>query len=286
MTKRKRMTVLTIVMAAVILVFIAVSVFVAVMLRPLTFTCSDGTTVNGWRWGDQVYLSADVFAGGQDVAIDAENLTITYSDPVDPEQVRADTAEVLTLQFAEDTTKAQAQHDAAVETLEAQIEELQAQLDEPETEPSGNGGTSGTGGGTGNSSGSGAGNSGGSGGSSSGGGAQAPSPQTPSSPSPATTPEPAPAPAPAPAAPTVDAGACIAAARAHGLSLGMTEDGRISIGGAGYLNPPDITVLTQENVIASLIYCLNQYASYSPDDPSLVHFNIVQSGNLIYALYQ
>ncbi len=106
-------------------------------------------------------------------------------------------------------------------------------------------------------------------------------------PVPQPTPQPQPEPTPAPPpAPTVDAGACIAEARAYALGKGMTEDGGLNTGNSGYMNPPDISTLSQASVIADLKYCIDVYAGYAPDDPSLVHFNIVQSGNFIYVLYQ
>lgn len=286
MQKRKKMTAIMIAESVLLVLFIAAAVLVAVFLRPVSFTASDGSTVNGWSWAGRVYIDANAFTNGMDVALDTEGRTIIYTQPVDPEQLRADTEEAMTLLFTAEAEETRQAYEDAVADLEAQlaeseetIAELQARIEELEQPAST--GTSTAGGGSGAGVGSGS-----SGGGSSGGGSgtQAPSTTTPAAPTPDPTPA-APPPA-APAAPAVDAAACIAEARAYALSLGMTENTGIVIVGAGYLNPPDITVLTQQNVIDSLKYCLNQYLSYSPDNPALVQFHIVQSGNLIYALYQ
>ena len=282
MAKRKKFTVITVVESALLLVFVAAAIIVAANLRPVTLTTSDGAAVSGWRWGGKVYVDAAAFTTGMDAALDMDALTIAYTEPVDPEQIRAETTVAMTLQFDKDANAARQAHEDAVVELEDQIagqaetiEDLQARIDELEgrTSSSQAGSSRGNGSGTtsnGNNSQTGTSTTSNAGGASSG----------------TQTPDPTPAPTPPPAATAVDAGACIAAARSHALALGMTEDGSLGIGNSGYLNPPDISVLTQDNVIASLIYCLNQYASYAPDDHSLVHFNIVQSGNLIYALYQ
>lgn len=294
MAKRKKFTVITIVESVLLLAFIAVAVIVALNLRPVTFTASDGTSVSGWSWAGKVFLDAGAFTNGMDTAVDIEGRTISYSEPVDPETVRSEAEEAMTLRHTDETNALKEAHEDAVSKLKEEvaaqqstIEELEARIAELEgAQPAATAGSGGRSSGNGTSGGNSGGNSSSGGDSGNGSTPSGSSGGATPAPTPAAAAAPAPAPAPAPVAPSVDAAACIAAARAHALGLGMTEDGSLAISNSGYLNPADITVLTQENVISSLQYCLNQYHSYSPDDPSLVHFNIVQSGNLIYALYQ
>lgn len=93
-------------------------------------------------------------------------------------------------------------------------------------------------------------------------------------------------PAPQQAA-AVDAGTLIANGHAYAASKNMGVNGGLSIGGAGYFNPVDLTALTQEAAQSDIYYCIDQIAGMmgatDQDHPPV--YNIVQSGNLIYVLY-
>lgn len=113
--------------------------------------------------------------------------------------------------------------------------------------------------------------------------APAPAPQ----PDPVPAPDPAPAPQPDPPAPSVDVGALIADAHAYAASRNLGVNGDLAIGNAGYDNPVDTSILSEESCRSDLHYCIDQIAALlgetELDHPPV--YNIVQDGNKIYVLY-
>lgn len=92
---------------------------------------------------------------------------------------------------------------------------------------------------------------------------------------------------PAPVQPGVDAAALISNGHAYANQKNMGINSSLSIGNAGYFNPVDTSVLTQDAAQSDIYYCIDKIAgmmgSVDQDYPPV--YNIVQSGSLIYVLY-
>ena len=74
-------------------------------------------------------------------------------------------------------------------------------------------------------------------------------------------------------------------AYASGKNMGINSS--LTIGNAGYFNPVDITVRSQDSAQSDIYYCIDQIAGMMgtvEQDHSPV-YNIVQDGNKIYVLY-
>lgn len=92
---------------------------------------------------------------------------------------------------------------------------------------------------------------------------------------------------PAPVQPGVDAAVLISNGHAYASQKNMGINSSLSIGNAGYFNPVDTSVLTQDAAQSDIYYCIDKIAgmmgSVDQDHPPV--YNIVQSGSLIYVLY-
>lgn len=246
-------------------------------IRPLAASCDEVGFTAVDTLGT-VWIPLDALPSGKVVTVDTDLYQLHTQDPIDETAVRTDAAQAARRLTA-------AQYEGQITTLEAELDKTNAALEEANAalerrraeeaaaakraaeqkaaarkagQQAGRqtAGTS-TGGSTG-----------------SGGGTNQPATQAPAAPS-------------APQAPAVDAGALIANGHAYAASRNMGVNGSLSIGNAGYFNPVDITVLSQEAAQSDIYYCIDQIAGMmgatEQDHPPV--YNIVQSGNLIYVLY-
>ena len=87
--------------------------------------------------------------------------------------------------------------------------------------------------------------------------------------------------------PAVDTGALISNGHAYASSKNMGINSSLTIGNAGYFNPVDITIRSQDSAQSDIYYCIDQIAgmmgAVEQDHPPV--YNIVQDGNKIYVLY-
>ena len=82
-------------------------------------------------------------------------------------------------------------------------------------------------------------------------------------------------------------GPLISNGHAYASSKNMGINSSLTIGNAGYFNPVDITIRSQDSAQSDIYYCIDQIAgmmgAVEQDHPPV--YNIVQDGNKIYVLY-
>ena len=87
--------------------------------------------------------------------------------------------------------------------------------------------------------------------------------------------------------PAVDIGTLIANGHTYASGKNMGVNSSLTIGNAGYFNPVDITVRSQDSAQSDIYYCIDQIAgmmgTVEQDHPPV--YNIVQDGSKIYVLY-
>ena len=84
-----------------------------------------------------------------------------------------------------------------------------------------------------------------------------------------------------------DIGTLIANGHTYASGKNMGVNSSLTIGNAGYFNPVDITVRSQDSAQSDIYYCIDQIAgmmgTVEQDHPPV--YNIVQDGSKIYVLY-